>query len=96
MAGPHFCRNDAGKGRKKKKKKRHGQTLDLVFVKTTLEKASPSKKSEKIFFKKNQRRFHHRKSLCPILAQKTLPELSRHGQTDGRTNAINNIEWVFP
>jgi hypothetical protein len=51
MAGLRFCRNDAGKGQPvrkgRKKKKSHGQTLDLVSVKTTPEKASPSEKGEK-------------------------------------------------
>jgi hypothetical protein len=38
--------------------------------------------------KKNQRRFRHRKSLWPVPPQKTLPELSHHGQTDGPTQLI--------
>jgi hypothetical protein len=38
--------------------------------------------------KKNQRRFRHKKSLLPVPPQKTLPELSRHGRTDGLTQLI--------
>jgi hypothetical protein len=44
--------------------------------------------------KTNQRCFCHRKSLWPVTPQKTLPELSRHGQTDRQTNAINSIDFV--
>jgi hypothetical protein len=50
MAGSRFCRNDAEKGQPagkgRKKKKRQGQTLDLVSIETTPEKPSPPEKGE--------------------------------------------------
>jgi hypothetical protein len=80
---PVTDRLPAEKGRKKKKKGKKNVTNGhwTSFLSKLHRKRPAHRKRAK---KKKKNYFRHKKYLWPVPPQKTLPELSRHGQMDQR------------